>query len=60
MDYNATITLGNSKHTEEFGDSLIGALCDYHLAVGVGRAGRVEVIPTYPADICADGIACHG
>ena len=50
MDYNATITLGNSKLTEEFGDKLIGALCDYHPAVGVGRAGRVEVILTYPAD----------
>lgn len=50
MDYNATITLGNSKLTEEFSDKLIGALCDYHPAVGVGRAGRAEVIPTYPAD----------
>lgn len=50
MDYNATITLGSSKLTEELGDKLVEALGDYHPAVGMGRAGRVEVILTYPAD----------
>lgn len=56
MDYNCTLTLEATKLTEEVGDDLIEAFVDYHPAAGMGRAGRVEVVLTLPAESARQAI----